>query len=284
MWLLFRMPMMTRLITAALLGALSLTACAQAPQAPVAGKPMAATPASTTSAATGSADDRARAAIAKLNPRAKVEYVGAAPLPGFREVIAGGQLLYVSDDGRYLMQGAVLDLDREEDLMQNSAALAEHRRKLIATIPRSERIVFAPPDAKYTVTVFTDIECGYCRKLHGEIGELNRQGIAVEYLAFPRMGLGSQDHKDMISVWCSSDRKRALTDAKAGKPIASRDCKNPVTMEFDVGQRIGVSGTPAIYSAEGVQLGGYLAPAALRARLDDLAARKARPAAGGAAP
>ena len=263
---------MPRLITAALLGALSLTACAQAPQAPAADKPTAAKPATASTAASGSAEDRARAAIAKLNPRAKVEYVGAAPLPGFREVIAGGQLLYVSDDGRYLMQGAVLDLEAQEDLMQNSPALAEHRRKLIATIPHAERIVFAPPNAKYTVTVFTDIECGYCRKLHGEVGELNRLGIAVEYLAFPRMGLGSQDHKDMISVWCSPDRKRALTDAKAGKPVAPRDCKNPVTMEYDVGQRVGVSGTPAIYSAEGVQLGGYLPPKQMREALDKLAA------------
>ncbi|KRA55007.1 disulfide bond formation protein DsbC [Pseudoxanthomonas sp. Root65] len=278
---------MPRLITAALLGALSLSACAQAPQPPAKGEAAAATPAPAPQFKPGqgaTADERARSAVAQLNPRATVDYVGAAPLPGFREVIAGGQLLYISDDGRYLMQGAVLDLQQQEDLMQNSAALAQHRSKLIATIPHSEKIVFAPPNAKYTVTVFTDIECGYCRKLHEEIAEINRQGIAVEYLAFPRMGLGSQDHKDMISVWCAPDRKRALTDAKAGKSIASRDCKNPVTMEFDVGQRVGVSGTPAIFSAEGVQLGGYLPPAALRAKLDELAAKKAPAAAAGAAP
>jgi len=278
---------MPRLITAALLGALSLSACAQAPQPPAKGEAAAATPAPAPQFKPGqgaTADERARSAVAQLNPRATVDYVGAAPLPGFREVIAGGQLLYISDDGRYLMQGAVLDLQQQEDLMQNSAALAQHSSKLIATIPHSEKIVFAPPNAKYTVTVFTDIECGYCRKLHEEIAEINRQGIAVEYLAFPRMGLGSQDHKDMISVWCAPDRKRALTDAKAGKSIASRDCKNPVTMEFDVGQRVGVSGTPAIFSAEGVQLGGYLPPAALRAKLDELAAKRAPAAAAGAAP
>jgi len=278
---------MPRLITAALLGALSLSACAQAPQPPAKGEAAAATPAPAPQFKPGqgaTADERARSAVAQLNPRATVDYVGAAPLPGFREVIAGGQLLYISDDGRYLMQGAVLDLQQQEDLMQNSAALAQHRSKLIATIPHSEKIVFAPPNAKYTVTVFTDIECGYCRKLHEEIAEINRQGIAVEYLAFPRMGLGSQDHKDMISVWCAPDRKRALTDAKAGKSIASRDCKNPVTMEFDVGQRVGVSGTPAIFSAEGVQLGGYLPPAAPRAKLDELAAKRAPAAAAGAAP
>jgi thiol:disulfide interchange protein DsbC len=282
------MPLMPRLMTAALLGALSLTACAQAPQPPVQDG-AAAAPAAPQAAVRqikagvgATPDARARSAIAQLNPQAKVEYVGAAPLPGFREVIAGGQLLYISDDGRYLMQGTVLDLDQQQDLMQTSPALAGYRSKLIATIPHAERIVFAPPNAKYTVTVFTDIECGYCRKLHGEVGELNRLGIAVEYLAFPRMGLGSQDHKDMISVWCAPDRKRALTDAKAGKPVPSRDCKNPVTMEFDVGQRIGVSGTPAIYSAEGVQLGGYLPPAALKARLDELAAKAAPVAAAGA--
>lgn len=276
---------MPRLIVAALLGALSLTACAQAPQPP--DRQEAAAPAQPPAFKPGQGatpDERARSAVAQLNPRAQVDYVGAAPLPGFREVIAGGQLLYVSDDGRYLMQGAVIDLQQQEDVMQNSAALAQYRTKLIGTIPHGEKIVFAPPNAKYTVTVFTDIECGYCRKLHEEIAEINRQGIAVEYLAFPRMGLGSQDHKDMISVWCAPDRKRALTDAKAGKSIPSRDCKNPVTMEFDVGQRVGVSGTPAIFSAEGIQLGGYLPPAALRAKLDELAAKTAPAAAAGAAP
>ncbi|WP_447585141.1 DsbC family protein [Pseudoxanthomonas mexicana] len=278
---------MPRLITTALLGALSLTACAQAPQPPAAADAAAAQPAPARQIKPGegaTADDRARSAVAQLSPNATVEYIGAAPLPGFREVIAGGQLLYISDDGRYLMQGAVLDLQAQEDLMQNSAALAQHRTRLIATIPHSEKIVFAPPNAKYTVTVFTDIECGYCRKLHDEIAEINRQGIAVEYLAFPRMGLGSQDHKDMISVWCAPDRKRALTEAKSGKSVPARDCKNPVTMEYDVGQRIGVTGTPAIYSADGVQLGGYLPPAMLRAKLDELAARKAPAAPAGAAP
>jgi len=276
---------MPRLITAALLGALSLTACAQAPQPPAPAD--AATPAPARQLAPGQGatpEARARSAVAQLNARVNVDYVGAAPLPGFREVIAGGQLLYISDDGRYVMQGSLIDLQEQQDVMQNSAALAKYRTQLIATIPHGEKIVFAPPNAKYTVTVFTDIECGYCRKLHEEIAEINRQGIAVEYLAFPRMGLGSQDHKDMISVWCAPDRKRALTDAKAGKAIPSRDCKNPVTMEFDVGQRVGVSGTPAIFSAEGVQLGGYLPPAALRARLDELAAKKAPAAAAGAAP
>lgn len=264
---------MTRLALAALLGALSLSACAQAPQAPGAAtpgdKPAPAAPVAAAPKA-GTPDARAQEAIARLDAQVKVDYVGAAPMPGFREVIAGGQLLYVSDDGRYLMQGTVLDLEDMKDVSRGSPALLKYRRELLATVPHADRIVFAPPNAKYTITVFTDIECGYCRKLHSEIGELNRLGIAVEYLAFPRMGLGSQDYKDMVSVWCASDRRRALTDAKGGKPVSPRDCKTPVNMQFDIGQRIGVSGTPAIYAADGSQLGGYLPPQALREALDQL--------------
>ena len=273
---------MSRLVLATLLGALSLSACAQAPQAPGAAqqpaKPDAKAanePAQTAAPKAGTPDARARDALARLDQRIKIDYIGAAPMPGFREIIAGGQLLFVSDDGRYLMQGTVLDLDGMKDLTQNSAALLKYRRDLLATVPHADRIVFAPPNARYTVTVFTDIECGYCRKLHSEIGELNRLGIAVEYLAFPRMGLASQDYKDMVSVWCAADRRRALTDAKGGKPVARRDCKTPVNMQFDIGQRVGVSGTPAIYAADGSQLGGYLPPQALREALDKLASEGA---------
>lgn len=269
---------MIRSLAAALLAVVSLSACAQAPQTPAAASTK---PAAAATGKAGNANERARQAIKTLNPQATVDYVGAAPLPGFREVIAGGQLLYVSDDGRYLMQGAVLDLQAQQDLMQSSVALKKYRVELLKTVPQSERIVFAPPNTKYTVSVFTDIECGYCRKLHGEIAELNKLGVAVEYLAFPRMGLGSKDHQDMISVWCSSDRKRALTDAKAGKPVPGKDCKNPVSMEYDLGQRMGVNGTPAIYAPDGTQLGGYLPPQALRAKLDELASSSAQAGAGG---
>jgi len=265
---------MKRLFATAMLGALSLTACAQAPQAPGAKEQAPAKSAAGNSAA----DAQVRAALSKLNPDVTVEYIGVAPLPGFREVIAGGQLVYISDDGRYLVQGAVVDLQSQNrDLMRDSKALAKFRQKLIDTVPVADRIVFAPPNPKYTVSVFTDIECGYCRKLHSEIAELNRQGIAVQYLAFPRMGLGSKDHLDMISVWCAPDRRRALTNAKGGAPIERRDCKNPVSMEYNVGQRVGVEGTPAIFTSDGTQLGGYLPPGNLRLALDQWAEGKGSP-------
>ncbi len=266
---------------ATLLGTVSLSACAQAPQPDkAAAAPAKAAATAPAVAKAGTPDARARQALQALNPQIQVDYVGAAPLPGFREVIVGGQLVYVSDDGKYLVQGTVVDIDTKDELTQSSPALSKYRQDLLKTVKTSDRIVFAPPNPAYTVSIFTDIECGYCQKLHSEIAEYNKQGIAIEYLAFPRMGLGSKDHLSMISVWCAPNRKQALTDAKAGRPVPPKDCKSPVDMEFNVGQRLGVSGTPAIYAPDGSQIGGYLPPAQMREALDKLAAKSAGRSAG----
>ncbi len=266
---------MLRVALATLFGALSLTACAQQPSAPAPGK--AARPATVAAApapAAGSADERVRNALKQLDPKFAPDYIGAAPFPGFREVLVGGQVLYVSDDGRYLMQSQPYDIQNKAPV--SSAGLLAYRQKLLAKVPQAERIVFAAPNAKYTVSVFTDIECGYCRKLHQDIAELNRNGITVEYLAFPRMGLGSQDYTDMISVWCAADRKQALTAAKTGQPVAPKNCTNPVAMQYTLGQQMGVNGTPAIFAADGTQLGGYVPPAQLKAALERITAGGSR--------
>ncbi|OMP37726.1 disulfide bond formation protein DsbC [Stenotrophomonas sp. KAs 5-3] len=202
----------------------------------------------------------------------KVDYIGAAPFPGFREVVVSGQLLYVSDDGRYLFQSQPYDTRAKGPA--NSEGLLGYRRDLLAKANHGDRIVFAAPNAKYTISVFTDIECGYCRKLHQDIAELNRNGISVEYLAFPRMGLGSKDYTDMISVWCAADRRQALTNAKRGGSVPAKNCTNPVAMQYALGQQLGVNGTPAIFAPDGTQLGGYLPPAQLRAALEKLSAKR----------
>lgn len=265
---------MKRFTAAALLGAISLSACAQskvpAADAKPAAKPAVAAPAGDApKTAPGTPDARAVAAIRELNQQIRIDRVGAAPLAGFREVIVGGKTLYVSDDGKYLLQGSLYDMSAKEDLSEVS--LSKLRKELLKQVPLSDRIVFAPPNPRYTLSVFTDIECGYCQKMHSEIAEYNKQGIAIQYLAFPRMGLGSPDHKKMIAVWCAADRKQALTAAKSGRPVPMKDCKNPVTMEYDLGQRMGLTGTPMIITANGEQVPGYMPPQALRTYLDELA-------------
>ena len=272
---------MKALLTVAL-GALSLSACAQSPSpeankaAPVAA---AAKPAGVAPGA-GTPDARAVEAVRALSPQAVVTQVRAAPMPGFREVVVAGQVAYVSDDGKYLFVpgqgGALFDVAAQRNLTE--AALAAERKRLLATVPASERIVFGPADAKHRVSVFTDVSCGYCQKMHSEIAEYGKQGIAVEYLAFPRAGLGSPDYQTMVSVWCSPDRRKALTDAKTGRRVPPRTCKTTVNQQYDVGQRAGLTGTPMIIAEDGSQLGGYVPAARLRQVLDEMAAKAAKPA------
>jgi thiol:disulfide interchange protein DsbC len=233
--------------------------------------------------AAGTPEARALAAVKTLNPTVHVDQIGPAAMPGFQEAIIGGQPFYISNDGRYLMQGALYDIATKTNLAE--ASMSKVRAQLLKTIPASDRIIFAPPNPKYTVTVFTDVECGYCRKLHSQIADYNQQGISVQYVAFPRAGLGSDDFRKMVAVWCSSDPRKALTDAKNDRPVAYRNCKNPVTMEYNLGQRMGLTGTPMVLTSDGVQVGGYLPPDALRAQLDKLAAGdKATPSTATGAP
>lgn len=246
----------------ALLGAFSLSACAQNPGASdSAAATASATPAPApvaVDAPSGSPAAEARDAILSINPRVSIESVSDAPLPGFQEVVVSGQVLYVSNDGRYVLQGSLFDAREKRDLSQ--AGLSKLRQRLLSEVPEDQRIIFAPANPKYTVSVFTDVECGYCRRLHEEIAEYNKRGIAIEYLAYPRMGPGSDDFRLMESVWCASDRKQALTDAKAGRRVDTKACENPVAAHYALGQRVGLTGTPMIIAADGTQMPGYMPP------------------------
>ena len=246
-----------------LLGAFSLSACAQ-PPAPPAGQ------SATTAATPGTVAAKVTAALKKIDPNVKPEHIRPAPVAGFQQVVVGGDVLYVSNDGKYLMQGTLYDIDRRIDA--GASALAAVRKDLVAKIPLKDRIVFAPANPKYTVTVFTDVECGYCRKMHSEIDQYMKQGIAVQYVAFPRMGPASEDFRKMEAVWCANDRKQALTRAKQDKTVVSKACTNPVAMQYRIGQQAGLEGTPMVLAADGTQLGGYVPAAQMRQMLDKLAA------------
>ena len=271
---------MNRSISLSAAVALSLVvaaACAQSkPAAPAAKGAAKAAPARAGVPAkpAGDASDAVvRAALAKAAPNATIDSIRPSIIPGYREVAVGGKVVYVSADGRYLMQGALIDLNTRDNLTEVSEGAL--RRGQLDAVPRNRRIIFSPAKPKYRITVFTDIDCGYCRKMHAQINDYMKEGISVEYLFFPRAGIGSDSFNKAVSVWCAADPRKALTDAKLDKPVAKRTCTNPVTMDFNLGQRIGVDGTPAIYAADGTQLGGYLAPDEMLARLDRAAARAA---------
>ncbi|MEZ5543705.1 MAG: DsbC family protein [Lysobacteraceae bacterium] len=216
-------------------------------------------------------DGKVEAAIKTLVPNAQIDSIAESRVPGLYEVVMPGHVVYVSADGKYLIQGSLYDVENKLDLTENTRAGI--RRKELAKVGKSQRIVYPAKNEKYAVTVFTDIDCGYCRRLHQEMAQYNDMGITVEYLFFPRAGVGSEAFDKAVSVWCSDDRQKALTDAKAGISLDKKQCDNPIANDYQLGQKLGVTGTPAVYAPDGTQLGGYLAPAQLLQRLQALAAQ-----------
>ena len=209
-------------------------------------------------------------AIKSLVPGAKIDSIAESQVPNFYQVVMQGQVVYVSADGKYLIQGSVFDIANKTDLTET--ARAEIRRGALAAVGPEQRIIFPAKDPKYAVTVFTDIDCGYCRRMHSEMAEYNERGISVEYLFFPRAGIGSESYDKAVSVWCADNRNQALTTAKNGGALEKKTCDNPVAHDYELGQKIAVSGTPAVFTKDGVQLGGYLPPDQLLLRLSNGAA------------
>lgn len=211
-----------------------------------------------------------RAALTKVVPNIKIDSVQPSPVKGLYEVLVGTQLMYVTGDGRYFIDGRIVDLGTREDLTE--PRLSGARKKLVDGVGEAEMVIFEPSaKAQHTVTVFTDIECGYCRKLHSQIADYGKEGIRVRYLFYPRAGKGSPAYNEAVSVWCagdSNDRRAALTEAKAGKTIPEKSCANPVDRHMAVGEELGLRGTPAILTESGELIPGYVEPKRLAAQLN----------------
>ena len=215
---------------------------------------------------------------AKPDPRTAIaqrldvnaDAVRATALPGIYEVARGGEVLYVSADGKYALSGDLYDTDSGHNLTEKRRI--EARRAALRAVPDRDAIVFAPKTPRYTVTVFTDVDCPYCRKLHSEIAEYNKLGVRVRYLSYPRNGPGTDSWRKAEAVWCAADRQEALTRAKAGTEVAATaSCaQNPVKRSYELGEELGVRGTPAIFTERGEYLPGYYSPERLLQRLKEL--------------
>jgi thiol:disulfide interchange protein DsbC len=205
------------------------------------------------------ADKAIRKTLESLNLELPVESIGSSPLNGLYEVkLKGGRVLYASPDGQFVMQGYLFQIQdgKPVNLTEKTERLAIS--KTINGIPAGEMVVYpAIGETKSHITVFTDTTCPYCHKLHAEVPALNKMGIEVRYVAFPRQGLGSPGDEQLQAVWCSKDRRAAMDRMVDGKNIQAPKCANPVTKQFEIGQSIGVNGTPAIVLADGQVIPGY---------------------------
>ena len=208
--------------------------------------------------------------IRELAPGAKSIAISETPIDGLLMVQVSGDVVYMTSDGKFLIKGRVVNTETREDLTET--AKAEGRRELLAGIDTSKQIVFTPEDPVYELTVFTDIDCGYCRKLHAQVDEYNENGIAIHYMAFPRAGIGSRSYEKAVSVWCADNQQEAMTQAKMGADPDPQQCENPITEQYQLGMALGVTGTPALLTADGTLIPGYVPPEQLRERLDKMAA------------
>lgn len=213
-------------------------------------------------ATTASADEQLEAVRAKVSEKFKEidpQHVNPSPVEGWYTVQKGAIIAYVSADGRYLLQGDLIDLDSSVNLSEESRN--EARLQMLATIPKDQQIVFSPPEVKYSVAVFTDIDCTFCRRLHSQIDDYLAQGIEVRYLLYPRSGPTSQSWVKAERVWCSDDRNKALTLAKLDEDFQTRDCDaSIISSHYAMGHDVGLRGTPAIVLEDGQLVSGYLPP------------------------
>lgn len=221
-------------------------------------------------AAAAKPDDVVAKAMAALAPSVKVDVAQESVVPGFYEAIVGDQYIYVSKDGRYVLDGSVFDTANRQDLTES--ARATKRLAALSKIGPDKRIIFAPEKPKYSVTVFTDIDCPFCRRFHDRIASFNDAGIAVEYLFLP-LDIHPGADKKAEAVWCATDRKAAFTAAMSGADTGNATCENPVAETTRLARAIGVSGTPTILAADGSKIAPQIAnaPDKLAAELERLA-------------
>lgn len=203
-------------------------------------------------------ENRLIKSLQQIFPDIDITQVNSTPIENIYEVMIGADVFYMTGDGRFILKGDLIDMKERRNLSEDLRA--QSRVDLLKNIPESDYIEFASKNSKDTIYVFTDVDCGYCRKLHRDVPELNENAITVRYLAYPRAGIGSSTFQQMANVWCAEDRPQALTDAKNGKPAKASNCKNPVEKEYLLGKQMGVRGTPAIFLESGRALPGYMPP------------------------
>lgn len=213
--------------------------------------------------------------LQKLDPAAQAESIADSPLPGLYEITSGTHVFYTNDSGRYILYGHLLDLKDNQPQSLTEKTVKKLRAKAIKHLDPKTLITFSPKKPLYTLTVFTDIDCAYCRKLHQEMPQLNKLGIAVRYASFPRAGIGSESYNKAVAVWCARDKQQALTDAKQGKEVSKdANCHSEglINKHLKLVHELDVRATPVMFLEDGTEIPGYVPAQTLLARLENNAA------------
>lgn len=205
--------------------------------------------------------------LGRLVPSLGPLAVEDTPIPGLKLVRAGGRVVYMSEDGKYLVAGDIIDVDTKQNL--TDTVRAQIRADSLKTSNQADHILYGPANNARKVYVFTDVSCGYCQRFHAEVPKLTAMGITVEYIAWPRGGPQGPGYGQMQAVWCAKDRASALDQSMEGKELPVPSCSHPLRASYEFGESLEVQGTPAIFDANGNHLGGYVTADRIAAALDD---------------
>ncbi len=193
-----------------------------------------------------------------LGERMPIESIANTPIPGVFEVTAGGRVLYAASSDELLMVGSLYDVERGVNVgeeKQNEVASRKAEEEL-GPLSVDDMVVFKGEETKRHITVFTDVECGYCRRLHQEVPILNEAGVEIRYMLYPV--ISERSYPNAESVWCADDRQTAMTQAKQGKPIEHRECANPIEQHMQIASKLGVRGTPFLVLDDYTVIPGYV--------------------------
>ncbi len=210
--------------------------------------------------------DELKKSLAKSLPQFDISYIDKTPIEGVYQVIIGGQVIYMTKDARYMIDGNLIDLSTKKNYTED--AMSVIRLSQIEKLGEDKMVVYTPETIKHTITVVTDIDCPYCRRLHSEMDQYMTAGVKVRYIFMPLKGQG--DFRTTVSVWCAKDQNEALDLAKAGAELEAKDCENPINEHLKVSKSLGVRGTPAIILQNGSMLPGYVPANKLIAELTSL--------------
>lgn len=206
---------------------------------------------------TQSAEEQLRESLGRIAPDMHITAISESVMPGVYELVSGAQVYYLTPDGKYMLEGSIIDLENRVDISEQRRGSLQ--MSVINEVPEDQMVVFnnEAGDAERSITVFTDTDCGYCQRLHQEIETITDADIRVRYLLFPRAGFESASSQELQSVWCSDDQQEAMTIAKTGGQVPHATCENPIEAHMNIARQVGLRGTPLIYLDNGTKIPGY---------------------------
>lgn len=210
---------------------------------------------------------RIRNNLAVFLPDLKIDHIGPSAVDGLYEVVFDSRLLYITADGRYIVQGSVFDVEAQRNITK--PRLIELRLAAVDAMGEDNMLIYEPAETRHQVTVFTDIDCVYCRRLHRQMNGYLKHGIRIRYLFYPRSGKDTPSYDKAVSVWCAKDRHQAMDAAKSGGNLTKASCANPVDAHMALGEQLGIRGTPALVLDNGAIVPSYLTPDELLRKIEE---------------